>query len=219
MARARKNVRRKRANRLAAISLAVAGSAGLIAATSEAGPSTPAVSTDWSLQLRIRDALSDIPALAKINLGVRVQNGIVTLQGPLPSRELAQQTVSSVRKISGVTEVRDELYVPAAGDAVAQTIPRPVTTNRPPTIVESPTSSPKLNLTPVAGHRSVPTLLEQIDRLRATDLRFSEIRVEIREGRVILRGHVARARDAWDFADVLGRLPGVAGVTLSTSLK
>lgn len=219
MARARKNVRRKRANRLAIVSLAVAGSAGLISATSEARPAPPTVSRDLSLQLRIRDSLSDIPALAKINIGVRVNEGVVTLHGPLPSRELAQQTVGQVRKMNGVTEVRDELYVPTKEDAVAQAIPRPVTTHRPPTVVDQPVSPPKLNVTPVAGHRALPTLLEQIDRLRATDLRFAEIRVEIREGRVILRGHVTRARDAWDFADLVGRLPGVAGVTMGVSVK
>jgi osmotically-inducible protein OsmY len=201
------------------ISLAVAGSAGLISATSEAGPAPAAVSRDLSLQLRIRDALSDIPALAKINIGVRVNGGIVTLQGPLSSRELAEQTVSQVRKMNGVTEVRDELYVPTKDDAVAQAIPRPVTTNRPPTVIDRTVPPPKLNVTPVAGHRTLPTLLEQIDRLRSTDLRFAEIRIEIREGRVILRGHVARARDAWDFADIVGRLPGVAGVTITTRTR
>jgi hypothetical protein len=56
------------------------------------------------------------------------------------------------------------------------------------------------------------TLSEQIEQLRQRDRRFRSIRFEVRGGQVTLRGTVARWQDAWEFADLVGRLTGVTGV-------
>jgi hypothetical protein len=81
------------------------------------------------------------------------------------------------------------------------------------------TSPPRENSPPVAVQPVSLTLLEQIDRIRQRDRRFADIRIEVREGRVILRGYVPRAQDAWDFADQVGRLPGVKGVVQGVTTR
>jgi hypothetical protein len=55
-------------------------------------------------------------------------------------------------------------------------------------------------------------LAEQIEQLRRRERRFQSIRVELRGGWVMLRGSVARGEDAWEFAALVRRLPGVTGV-------
>ena len=93
-------------------------------------------------------------------------------------------------------------------------MPQSVTTQRPAAPVEkSPPAT--INSLPIVARPVSLSLFEQIDRLRERDRRFSEIRVEVRDGRVILRGAVARSQDAWDFAEQVGRVPGVTGVVHS----
>jgi osmotically-inducible protein OsmY len=218
MARRGRTKRRTASNRLIVLAMAVVGGAGLIAATSEAGPSPAEKTADSTLQLQIRDALAETPAVAKFNIGVRVRDGIVTMNGPIPSREVAEQAVTIARKFAGVREVRDELYTPGVGDPLAKAMPQSVTTQRlavpveklPPIIV---------NLPPVTARPVSLSLFEQIDRLRDRDRRFAEIRIEVRDGRVILRGRVARAQDAWDFTDQVSQVAGVLGVTQNISAK
>ena len=212
MSRRGRSIRRTASNRLVVLAMAVVGGAGLIAAASEAGPSPAGKTSDSTLQLQIRDALADMPVVAKFNIGVRVRDGVVTMNGPIPSREVAEQTVALVRKFTGVREVRDELYTPGVGDALAKAMPQSVTTQRPAVPVDRlPLAT--INSPPIAARPVSLSLFDQIDRLRERDRRFSEIRVEMKDGRVILRGFVARSQDAWDFAEQVGRVAGVTGVT------
>jgi osmotically-inducible protein OsmY len=220
MARRTRTSRRKFANRLAAAALALVGGTGVAIVTIEAWPTEALAgqSTDWTLQLQIRDALGDFPALARLNIAVRIQNGIVTLQGPVPTPAIGQQAVALVRKTPGVTDVRNELYIPGPDDRLALSMPRPVTAQRPPDKPEPPAISK--SSAPVALAQTVSlSLADQIERLRQRDRRFNDIRIEIKDGRVILRGAVTRSQDAWDFADQVGRLPGVASVSQNVSTK
>jgi len=213
MARRTRKTRRKSANRLAVAAMAVVGGAGLAIVTFDSCPAvaSAAQSADWTLQLQIRDALSDVPALAKLNLAVRINGGIVTLQGPVPTHSIGIQVVGLVKKIAGVTEVRNELYTPGPDDRLALSMPRPVTVQRPPHR-EDPPALPK-STAPMAPAQTVSlSLAERVEQLRQRDRRFSDIRIEVKDSRVILRGQVARSQDAWDFADQVGRLPGVTSV-------
>jgi osmotically-inducible protein OsmY len=210
MARRARCQRRIASNRLAALAMAIVGGAGVLALTSEARPA-PDSKTDSTLQLQIRDSLTETPAIAKLNIGVRVRDGVVTLQGPVPTRNDAENVVVLVRKMAGVSEVRDELYTPGADDRLSHTLPRPVTTQRAALPAEKP---PPLTVSPppIAAQPVSLSLAEQIERLRQRDRRFADIRVDVKEGRVTLRGRVVRSQDAWDFAEQVGRLPGVTGV-------
>jgi osmotically-inducible protein OsmY len=220
MARRTRKTRRKAANRLAVAAMALVGGAGLAIVTFDAWPSEAAAapSTDWTLQLQIRDALSDVPALAKLNIAVRINGGIVTLQGPVPTHAVGNQAVGLVKKIAGVTDVRNELYIPGPDDRMALSMPRPVTVQRPPHR-EDPPALPK-STAPLAPAQTVSlSLAERVEHLRQRDRRFNDIRIEVKDGRVILRGQVARSQDAWDFADQVGRLPGVTGVVQAISSR
>lgn len=230
---------RRRASQhiVTAAASAVAG-AVLLASSQTATPApaeNAARNTDWKLVLQVRDKLQDDRILGKFNLGVRAADGIVTLHGPVPSREMAKQAAELVRAIQGVRDVRDELYVPSPDEALARAMPHPVTAQRLPTPADKlpvPVPTPGGPSSPIAPQvkAAVPahspaaqtvsrSLLDQIDRLRQRDRRFTDIRVELRDGRVILRGHVAKNRDAWDFADLVGQLPGVAGVVMGVVQK
>jgi hypothetical protein len=91
-------------------------------------------------------------------------------------------------------------------------MPRPVTTQRPLTPLDPQPAPPPAPHTPPAAQPVSRSLSEEIARLRDRDRRFAGIQFEVKDGRVILTGTVAKARDAWEFADQIVRLPGVLGV-------
>jgi osmotically-inducible protein OsmY len=217
---------------LGRVALVVTISAG---AAAVAGAEPPV--GDGALTLRAKKALWDNPALVKLNLGVRVRNGVATLHGPVPFAVLADQAVSCVRSVPGVREVVNELYAVSADNPLARAIKEPVTARRtdddkagsrgpgapapdPAKPVEpSPLQSPisQTAVQPVPTPTKPAPLIEQIAQMRDRDLRFSGIRLEVRGGQVTLRGTVSRSQDAWEFARAVRALPGVTGVTQSVA--
>jgi len=212
---------------------AIAGAIGCAALTAAGGADPPAAvsSNDGAITLRAKKALWDNPSLVRLNLGVRVQNGVATLHGPIPHAALAEQAISSIRGIAGVRDVVSELYVVGPDSPLAQAMKEPVTARRPTVTPDSmtrppveaqrtsdterPGSSPQTLVPPLAAPTAPTSLIEQIAQLRDRDKRFAEIRIEIRTGQVTLRGIVDRSQDAWDFVRLVRGLPGVAGVTNS----
>jgi hypothetical protein len=188
----------------------------------------PAAASDWQLTLKARHKLWDDPVLEKLNLGVTVRDGVATLNGAVPSAAVAEQAVKLLKCIVGVKGVVNETYVPPVDDLRTRAMPHPVTTERPPEAVApvqpKPPSSqavtavaPPSPLPPVAAPPGLQTLGEQIDQLLRRDSRFQHVRAEVRDGRVTLRGTVARPQDAWEFAAAVRRLPGVVGVVQGIS--
>lgn len=231
---------RRRASQHIVTAAASAVAGAVLLTSSQTATPAPAENTarnaDWKLILQVRDKLQDDKIFGKFNIGVRAAEGVVTLQGPIPSRETAREAVALVRAIPGVRDVRDELYVPAPDDALAKAMPHPVTTQKLPTPAEKPpvavptpggpasaAIAPQVTAAvpaqPLSAQTVSRSLLDQIDRLRQRDRRFAGIRVELRDGKVYLRGQVAKSRDAWDFADQVGQLPGVAGVVMGVEQK
>jgi osmotically-inducible protein OsmY len=216
---------------------AIAGAIGCAALTAAGGADPPAAVTfnDGAVTLRAKKALWDNPTLLKLNLGVRVQNGVATLHGPIPHAALAEQAISSVRGVAGVRDVVSELYVVSPDSPLAQAMKDPVTARRPavtpdemtrtpiesvrPAESERPGTTPQSFVPPLAAPTKATPLIEQIAQLRDRDQRFAEIRIEIRSGHVTLRGIVSRSQDAWDFVRLVRGLPGVAGVTNSIATK
>jgi hypothetical protein len=79
-------------------------------------PSDDFPSADTQLTFKARAALRDADGLTFLNLGVRLHRGVATLWGSVPSAELAQRAVETVRRVPGVTSVKNELaIVPADG--------------------------------------------------------------------------------------------------------
>jgi osmotically-inducible protein OsmY len=216
---------------------AIAGAIGCAALTAAGGADPPAAvsANDGAVTLRAKKALWDNPALVKLNLGIRVQNGVATLHGPLPHAALAEQAISSLRDVPGIRDVVSELYVVGPDSPLAQAMKEPVTARRPtaspdnmtrppidparPVESERPGNTPQTLVPPLAAPATVAPLIDQIAQLRERDQRFAEIRIEIWSGQVILRGTVSRSQDAWDFVRLVRGLAGVAGVTNSISTK
>jgi osmotically-inducible protein OsmY len=212
---------------------AIAGAIGCAALTAAGGADPPAAinSNDGALTLRAKKALWDNPELVKLNLGVRVSNGVATIHGPIPHAAVAEQAISSIRGVAGVRDVVSQLYVVAPDSPLAQGMKDPVTARRPavtpdvmarppidparPGEFERPGSTPQTIVPPVAAPTKLIPLIEQIAQLRERDQRFAEIRIEIWSGQVTLRGRVSRSQDAWDFVHLVRELKGVAGVTNS----
>jgi osmotically-inducible protein OsmY len=212
---------------------AIAGAIGCAALTAAGGADPPAAvsANDGAVTLRAKKALWDNPVLVKLNLGVRVQNGVATLHGPIPHAAIAEQAISSVRGVAGVRDVVSELYVVSPDSPLAQAMKDPVTARRPTVTPDGRTPPPIEPVRPgeserpgtipqtVVPHLAAPAkatpLIEHIAQLRDRDQRFAEIRIEIRSGQVILRGTVSRSQDAWDFVRLVRGLTGVAGVTNS----
>jgi hypothetical protein len=64
---------------------------------------------DLRLTVLARRALQNDRELSRLNLGVRVTDGVATVWGPVPSDAVARQAVAKVRSVNGIYDVRSEL--------------------------------------------------------------------------------------------------------------
>jgi osmotically-inducible protein OsmY len=65
-----------------------------------------------------RQALEADPELARLNLGVRVHNGVAVLWGPVPSAELARRAVERLQGLPELSGVRNDLFPDPWPDAL-----------------------------------------------------------------------------------------------------
>jgi BON domain len=130
---------------IAALTVAVVGAtAGLEWAAEPASPLSDKKLSYRDIQLTVhaRKALADDTAVGPGNLGVRVQNNVAVLWGPISSEELKKRAVEVVKKVKGVYEVRDaDVYV-AAALPVVETAALPKPAADPPTHTESASPDP-----------------------------------------------------------------------------
>ena len=95
-----------------------AASAGLQWAAVTAAPPLPdkkLTARDIQLSVHARKALADDSDLGPANLGVRVQDNVAVLWGPVSSEALKRRAVDVVKKVKGVFTVKDaDVYVAAA---------------------------------------------------------------------------------------------------------
>ncbi len=127
---------------VAALTAAVfGGTAGLEwAAEPGAPPSDKQLSyRDIQLTVHARKALSDDKAVGPDNLGVRVQNNVAILWGPISSEDLKKRAVEIVKKVKGVYDVRDaDVYIAAPLPEIETAVlPPAVPTTEAPTHAES----------------------------------------------------------------------------------
>ena len=99
--------------RLAAAGLCVIALAAL--APADAPPTANAKDgyRDLQLTVHVRRALHEEEALASVNVGVRVRDGVAILWGPVPSAEAIAKAVARAERVQGIFSVRNELYVAA----------------------------------------------------------------------------------------------------------
>jgi osmotically-inducible protein OsmY len=106
----------------------------------EPGDAT-ATMRDLRLAVQVRQILNADPALARLNLNIRVRDGTVVLNGPVPSVELAHKALRKAEKIGGILRVRSELYL--ARGAEREPISLPLT-DEAPTHTQSASPDPAL---------------------------------------------------------------------------
>ena len=203
---------------------------GLLAGAALADARNGPPGDDWQLGLQARHALWDESPFDKLNLGVSVRDGVAVLTGPVPSTAVAAQAVAKLRTVPGVRDVRNETYVPPADEPLARSMPHPVTTRRPSVSVAPAVGAAEAAPPPAAVPSREPaaalgpsiavpvrrmSIADQVESLRLDDRRFANVRVEVRGNVVTLRGTVNRSADAWDFAGIVRRIPGVERVVQS----
>jgi BON domain-containing protein len=67
--------------------------------------------TDWEIATCVRTALWQDKELAPLNLQVSVEQGVATVDGPVPSDYLRRKTLAVVQALRGIRGVRDHLHV------------------------------------------------------------------------------------------------------------
>jgi osmotically-inducible protein OsmY len=188
-----------------------------------------------------RQAMQNDLLLAPLNVGVTVQGRTATLWGGIPSADLARRAEEIVRKVPGVSIVRNDLRVDRPGQldggllvhslSPTNTEPRPVvkpvasdsltslatwtgaekTPPAPPIVVSLRAPIPR---EPDAGRPQANSseLTTAIIKLRDADPRFRQLRPEVLGGVVRLRGAVQRLEHAFEFAQTTAKLAGVERV-------
>jgi hypothetical protein len=115
------------------------------------------------LELHARKSLLDDKQLAGLNLGVRVREGVATLWGSVPTRELTDRAVKKVSGVLGILDVHSELLV-------VRPAPPPITPpldNEGPTVTQSAspdreqgTLAPRIGAVPVIISAPEPSQVE-----------------------------------------------------------
>ena len=104
---------------------------------------------DIQLTVHARTALADDPVLGPTNLGVRVQDNVAVLWGPVPTEEARRRAVDLLKKVKGVFDVRDaDVYV---ADSPPRTAPAPARTELPPPPTDGPTRTESDSPDPATG--------------------------------------------------------------------
>ena len=197
---------------------------------------------DCVLTVRVRQVLIQEPALAPLNLGVSVRQGVATLYGSVPSAALAKLAREKVARVQGVLEVRSELEVRPSDDPLSEFLnllpnalaplpdflsherypPPGWLTSRwsdgetVPSIGKTPAVSlmPPVTLqTPTAAAEKTD-LARSVEQLRQQDVRFHRLRATVQDGIVRLSGSAPHSEDVMMFARQISRLPGVGRVII-----
>jgi hypothetical protein len=193
---------------------------------------------DLAATVRARRLLEEDRVLRPLNLGVSVDNGVVSVWGPVPSQEVARLAVAKLETIRNVTEVRPNFYLrdnqpPARPERVATAKPEFETGRLPlppeeapvPAVADGPKLlAPRRAATaasqPVAAVVKLPkpaaSLAELVNEARQSEARFREIAVEVRGQAVLVRRGGAPGRDVMDLVQVLRRIRGVSDVILTS---
>lgn len=177
---------------------------------------------------RIEDVLRSVPGIADVRNNCFVSAGPDPLQGPL-----ADAIVSQLPQRPVLFDVPGVLTGTVAPSAPPSTLmatadpANPVVVRKPsmePSVLGEPVrpaAGPAVPPAPVSGTPAPGTLTvnrgdlgTQIDGVRKTEARFAGLKVETRDGVLVIVGTAPLASDAWDFADKLQKLPGITRVAV-----
>src|SRR5262249_51834378 len=91
--------------RLAAIGLCVSALATFAPADAPPAANLKDAYRDLQLTVHVRRALREEEALAAVNVGVRVRDGVAILWGPVPSAEVIAKALARIEKVQGILGV------------------------------------------------------------------------------------------------------------------
>jgi hypothetical protein len=197
---------------------------------------------DIQQTVSVRKALADDPVLGPANIGVRVQDNVAVLWGPVPSDEVRRRAVELVKKAPGVFDVRAaDIYVAAPAPPTPIPVPlpplpetptrtesdspdsatgmigsltaRPAVDPAPPTVLLGP-PTPVADKTPAPTVAAAPPddLAAALTRARLADVRFLTVDYRLDGDAVVLRLGAGRPEDVMAFARAIAHLPGLARI-------
>ena len=171
---------------------------------------------------RVEEVLRSVPGIADVRNNCFVSAGPDPLQGPL-----ADKMVSQLPQRPALFDLPGVLT-----GTVAPTVPNTLMATADPAnpvVVRKPSMEDNVlgePVRPAAGPSAPPApapgaltanrgdLGAVIDGVRRTEARFAGLRVEVRDGVLVIVGAAPHAADAWDFAEKLQKVPGVTRVAV-----
>ncbi len=208
----------------------------LAAADPFAAPDSDAV-----LTVKVRGAIAADKELAGLNLLVSVADRVAVVGGGVPDQALADRVEKAGRSVKGLKEVKVECWVASVEDPLTKLVgdrlkepsvpakPRPplalslappdhrptgtVTAQRPPVAPTGFLLDPRL-----VSELPYPTIAPPAVPTTPVDPRFAALTVERRGGTAIIGGRAKSHADAWDFANLVRKRPGVERVIVGDVL-
>jgi hypothetical protein len=200
--------------------------------------------SDLAASVRAKRVLKDDPTLAKLNLGISVEDGIAKVWGPVPSDDVGRRAVALLEGVRGIRAVRANFYpeTPREANLLGGLARRPETPKRfeasktdvdsttppraprvmPPAVVTHGATAPSpaqvFAPRPVARVTAPPpgSIRERIVAIRRADARFGTIPVVIVGTRLQVQQGAADDEVTRALVDRLRRIPGVTEVELKS---
>lgn len=198
---------------------------------------------DATLTVRARRQINADAALARLNLGVRVRQGLAEVWGPAGAADLPGRVKARLLEVEGITEVRCRLYAasPRPDVLARQAGPPPL----PVVVVHAAKPLGSAVRSPVSPNPEVPTdksvrpvrrtegdlvsrpavppppppedqsaLREAIARLQRSHPSYRDVTVTLRDGKVLVKPAPGEAASATELAEKLRDVPHVGAVVL-----
>ena len=197
---------------------------------------------DLAATVRARRLLEEDRVLKALNLGVSVENGVVSVWGPIPSNAVGRQAIAKLETIRNITEVRSNFYLTDAPTLTGPErveaakpefetgrLPQPrepanvavrreqATEDAPRLLAPRPLATARQE--PIAAVVNLPkpaaSLTDLVREARQSEARFRDIAVEVRGQVVLVRRGDSRGRDVMDLVQKLRQIRGVSDVILT----
>lgn len=177
---------------------------------------------------RVEEVLRSVPGVADVRNNCFVSTGPDPLQGPLADKLVSQLPQRpTLFDLPGVLTGTVAPSTPPSTLMAAADPANPVVVRKPSMEASvlgepvRPAAGPSAPPAPAVGTAAPGTLAVNrgdlgalIDGVRKTEARFAGLKVEVRDGVLVIVGSAPLASDAWDFADKLQKVPGVTRVAV-----
>ena len=201
---------------------------------------------DLAASVRARRSLKDDPALAGLNLGISVEDGVASVWGPVPSDAVGRRAVVLLESVRGIRAVRSNFYTEtpreqnllgelarrpemlqrfeaSKPDVDSETLPRIPRVMPPAVVTNGSPATPAPNAPQVFAPRPVTvpaaqpvSFRDRIAAIRREDRRFGNIPIVLDGTRIQVQQSAGADDVIHDLVNRLRRLPGVTEVELKS---